>query len=478
MKDAIKTSVFDMHDAVGLAELVKSGEVSASELLDEAIERVEKADDALHLLSARDYDFAQEQIKKGLPEGPFTGVPFLRKDEGCEIEGLATTAGLGILKEYKSTETRTLSKRYMQSGLVMMGATKVPPFCATIDSDRAPYGACLNPWDKTRTPGGSSSGAGAVVGAGALPMAHGNDGGGSLRIPAAWCGAFTMKSSRGRVHNGPVHTEGWMGFATEGTITRSVRDGAVSLDVIMGGETGVRCTAPAPARPYGEEINHPCRKLRIAVQEKTHFGTDFHPDHQKGLSETVKLLESLGHEVVAAAPNIDPDRLSQVLYNCVAVNVDTVLQDIGVMRGKPVGDDELEVFIRTWRGAAKGVTASEYARITEVAMEEAYNFDLFMKDFDAVVSPTMTELPLKIGEIYRHEADFDSFRTHQNQYLAMTQVQNVTGQPAMSVPLHWTEAGMPVGMMFVGRYGDESTLFSLAAQLENAAPWWDRKALF
>jgi len=472
------SDIFDTHDGLGLAALVRNGEVTPGELLDTAIDRVEQTDAKCAVLAARDYDFARGQLAKGLPQGPFTGVPFLRKDEGCDIEGLVTTAGLKILKDNVAIENRTLANRYIQAGLVIFGATKVPPFCVTIDTDRAPYGACRNPWDTSRTPGGSSSGAGAVVGAGALPMAHGNDGGGSLRIPSAWCGAFTMKPSRGRINNGPVYTEGWMGFAVEGTITRSVRDCAAMLDATMGLELGCKADAPQPARPYLEEVSHDCRPLRIAVMEKTHGGADYHPEHQAALTDTVNLLEGLGHTVTTAAPKIDIERLSKELYKTVSINIDTVLDDIGNARGSPVGDDELERLIVTWRNRGKTVSGAEYARILEIAMEEAYAFDSFMVDYDAVLSPTMPEPPLKIGEIYRHEDDYDKFRNHQDKYLAMTQVQNVTGQPAMTVPLWMTSANLPIGMMFVGRYGDESTLFSLAAQLEKACPWWERKALF
>ena len=469
-------SVFDQHDGLDLAKLVRNKEVSAIELLDEAIERTEKADQKLSLLADRYYDFARQQLQRGLPEGPFSGVPFLRKDLCASIEGQSDTVGLKVLKDHKAPQTDTLGQRYLDAGLVIFGSTKVPPFCYTVDSDRADYGACFNPWDQTRTPGGSSTGAGAVVGCGALPMAHGNDGGGSLRIPAAWSGAFTVKPSRGRIPYGPVYTESWLGFAAEGTITRSVRDCAAMLDATMGDPIGRRYSCVAPARSYLEETKHECRPLRIAVMEQTHAGQAFDPEHLDAVHKTAALLESLGHQVEYAAPKLNIEALSVELYKTVAVDTLKVINDLGDARGEPVRDDELETIVRSFRDAGRKVSALEYARINDLSMEAAYDFDHFMAGhYDLVLSPTMPMPPLKIGEIYRNEDSYEAFRVDQDRVLNLTMVQNVTGQPAMTVPLHWGSTGLPIGMMFVARYGDESTLFSLAAQLEKAQPWWDKK---
>lgn len=467
-------SVFEDHDALGLAELVSTGEVSPTELLHEAIERTEHIDEKLGIFAQRDFDFARAQIEQGLPDGPFRGVPFLRKDECCVIEGLVTTSGTRLFADYRPDYTSTLAERYMAAGLVMFGATKVPPFCVTVDTDRAPYGPCLNPWDDTRTPGGSSSGAAAAVASSAIPMAHGNDGGGSLRIPAAWSGAFTMKPSRGRLPDGPIYTEGWLGFATEGTITRSVRDCAAIMDATMGDELGSRYSCPQPPRPYLDETTNECRPLRVAVMTKTHAGDQFHPHHLEATKKTADLLTDLGHHVEEAAPVIDVEDLALQLYLTVAVDIANGLDSVGDMRGSPVVDDELETVLAMFRNRGRHVTAQEYAGINNTSMEAAHAFADFQQNYDVVLSPTMTQPPPPIGEIYRHEADFDAFRQHQNEYMDLTQVQNVTGQPAMSVPLWQSPDNLPVGMMFVGRYGDESTLFSLAAQLEQAQPWWDR----
>jgi len=468
-------SVFERHDGLALAELVRTGQTTATELLDEAIERVEAADVRLNVLADRYHDFAREQIARGLPDGPFHGVPFLRKDEGAEIAGLSSTAGLKLLKDRTAPETRVLAQRYLDAGVVIFGSTTVPPFCVTIDTDRAPYGACRNPWNDALTPGGSSSGSAAVVGGGTLPMAHGNDGGGSLRIPAAWSGAFTVKPSRGRLPGGPVQTEDWLGFATEGTITRSVRDCAAMMDATMGRETGSRYVAPQPERSYLAETERECRPLRIAVMHETHAGDEFHPHHRAAVHDTADLLSGLGHRVELAAPKIDIDALSIELYKTVAVSVCNVVDDIGKSMGREIADDELEVVVRTLRRRGRSVTGQEYARINDLSMEAAFRFDQFLQDYDLLLSPTMAEPPLPIGEIYRHEDDYDAFRQHQDRYLNMTMVQNVTGQPAMSVPLCWSPDGLPIGMMFVARYGDESTLFALASQLEKARPWWDRR---
>lgn len=307
-------------------------------------------------------------------------------------------------------------------------------------------------------------------------MAHGNDGGGSLRIPAAWSGCFTVKPSRGRIPYGPVYTESWNGFAAEGTITRSVRDCAAMLDATMGDTIGRRYTCPQPERSYLEETQHECRPLRIAVMEKTHDGQAFDPEHLEAVHQSARLLADLGHHIEYAAPSINIDALSVELYKTVAVDTLKVLNGIGAARGEPVRDDEIETLVKTFRDAGRDVTALEYANVNDLSMEAAHSFDSFMHQrYDLVMSPTMPVKPLKLGEIFNNDDSYDAFRADQNRCLNLTQVQNVTGQPAMSVPLHWSSDNLPIGIMFVAQYGDESTLFSLAAQLEKARPWWDKK---
>ena len=469
-------SLFDEHDALGLAGLVAAGDVSPTELLDEAIGRVDALDADLHVLADRYHDFARAQIESGLPAGPFTGVPFLRKDSAAEIEGLSATDGVRLLADNVATTTSVLGQRFLESGVVVFGATAVPPMCVTIDTDRSRTGPCGNPWDPTLTPGGSSSGAAAVVGAGALPLVHGNDGGGSLRIPAAWSGAFTVKPSRGRVPNGPTYTEIWMGFATDGVITRSVRDSAAMLDAISGRELGNRYVAPEPQRSYLEETKRPCSPLRIAMLERTHAGAEFDPDYLAATHRTAELLTSLGHHVeTTPSPEFDVDALSVELYKTVAVDLARGFDAMGEARGKPLADDEVEDLLVTLANRGRTVTAAEYARVNELSQEVSYAWDVYMQQFDLVLSPTMPGPPPPLGEIYRYEHDYEAFRVHQDSYLNMTMVQNVTGQPAMSVPLWQSPTGLPIGMMFVARYGDEPTLFSLAAQLEEAEPWWSRR---
>lgn len=476
-------SVFDDHDGLALAGLVAGGAISPSELLDEAIERVDALHDRLNVLTTRDYEWARKLIDDGLPDGPFRGVPFLRKDEGCRIEGLVTTSGTHLLAGSRSPVTSVLAERYLDAGLVIFGSTVVPPFSLTVDTDRNPQGPCRNPWDPTLTPGGSSAGAAAVVGAGALPMAHGNDGGGSLRIPSAWSGAFTVKPSRGRVPNGPVYTEAWLGFATEGTITRSVRDCAAMMDATKGPEVGGRYVAPEPVRPYLEETTMACRPLRVAVMDRTHAGEAFHQDHADATTRTADLLVELGHHVESAAPAVPIEALAQALYRTVAVDVANVIDLIGSELGREVADEELETLIAGFRQRGLTISGQEYAAANQLSMECADAIDRFMvgagsepaRGYDVLLSPTMPDPPPPIGEIYRNEADIDAFSHDHDRLLNMTMVQNVTGQPAMSVPLWTSETGLPIGMMFSARYGDESTLFALAAQLEQAAPWWERR---
>lgn len=467
-------SVFDDHDALGLAELVRSGDISPTELLDEAIERVDAVDRQFGVLADRYEDFARRQIADGLPEGPFTGVPYLRKDCKCEIAGLSATEGTRLLAGRIAETTAVVAERFLDAGVVVFGATSVPPLSASFDTDRSPAGPCRNPWDPSRTSGGSSAGAAVVVATGALPMAHGNDGGGSLRIPAAWSGAFTVKPSRGRVPNGPVYTEDWLGFATEGVVTRSVRDCAAMLDALAGPETGSRYVAPPPPRSYLAETQRPAQNLRVGVLERDHYGTEFDREYLAATHRTADLLASLGHEVESTpSPEFDIDELSQQLFMTVAVDTVRFLRAVGEERGRPVDDAEIEVLPATIRAHGRTVTGEQYARTNDLSMEAAFAWDRFMQRYDLVLSPTMTKPAPPNGEIYRHEDDLDAYRRDIDEYLNMTMVQNVTGQPAMSVPLWRSDSGMPIGMMFVARYGDESTLFSLAAQLEEAQPWRD-----
>jgi len=244
---------------------------------------------------------------------------------------------------------------------------------------------------------------------------------------------------------------------------------------MSGREIGVRYDAPQPARPYIEEVTGQCRPLRIAVAETTHAGDPFHPHHMQATRDTADLLSDLGHHVEVAAPVIDIDGLSRELYKTVAVDIANLLDDVEQARGTKILDEELESLAATFRERGTLITGKEYARVNELSMEAAYAADHFMQEYDLILSPTMTVPPLLIGEIYRHEDDYDAFREHQDGLINMTMVQNVTGQPAASVPLWWSPDGLPIGMMFAARYGDESTLFAISSQLEAAMPWWDRR---
>lgn len=469
-------SLFDIHDGLALADLVQKKVVSPIELLDEAIERVEKADDKVGLIANKTYDFARKQIENGLPEGPFKGVPFMFKDDhGGSIKGLPNTSGAKLLKDHIAPYTQTLSQRYMDAGLVVMGYTKVPPWFVTFDCNRSHYGDCFTPWDTRRISGGSSAGSAAAVGAGAIPMTHGSDGGGSLRLPSAWCGAFTMKPSRGRLPYGPTRSEEWFGMATEGHITRSVRDNAALMDAVMGREKGSRYVAPEPQRSYLEETRHECRTLRVAVMTKDHDGNDFHPHHLAAVEETARLLADLGHHVEYAAPKIEIDELSAKLYDMVSTSAIDTMKEIGDARGRPVELDELEVLMASFVRRGDITRGTDVTRINDLSMQVARDFDDFMDNYDVVMSPTTPEPPTEPGWVYKHEDNLDGFRADQNKILNLTQVQNFTGQPAVSVPLCWSPDGLPVGIMFVGRYGDESTLYSISAQLERAKPWWNKK---
>ena len=469
-------SLYDTHDGLALADLVRKGTVSSLELLEDAIQRVEKADSKVGLIANRTYDYARDQIKQGLPDGPFKGVPFMLKDEEAScIAGLPITTGTKLLQDNVAQTTSTLAQRFLNTGVLMMGYTKVPPWFVTFDCERSWYGRCMTPWNpENGISGGSSAGSAAVVGAGALPMASGSDGGGSLRLPSAWCGAFTIKPSRGRIPAGPPLTEEWFGMATFGHITRSVRDHAALMDATMGIALGSSYTAPQPKRSYLEEVQHECPPLRVAVQTQDHDGREFHPHHLAAVEETARLLEELGHNVEYAAPKIDIEELSNRLYDNVALSTQIAIKALGEQRGRPIDDDELEALIVSFRNRGRVATGPDILRVNELSMLVAYDFAVFMQSYDVVVSATVSRPATEPGWVYRNETNLDEFRRDQNEILNMTQVQNFTGQPAASVPLCWSPDKQPVGIMLVGRYGDESTLYSLSAQLERAKPWWGR----
>ena len=466
---------YESYDALGLADLVRRKQVTPSELLDAALTRAEAAQARLNCFSSILPGHARKQIDAGLGDGPFAGVPFALKDLGAALKGAPLTSGSLAYKDYVADYDAVLTERYKAAGLVIFGQTTTPEFGGTTTTESTLFGATRNPWNLERIAGGSSGGAAAAVAAGVLPAAHASDGGGSIRVPAACCGLFGLKPSRGRMPMGPMRTEGWGGFSINHAISRSVRDSAALLDATHGIETGSRYAAPAPERPYLDEVGRDPGKLRVALWRKAANGTMPDPDAQRGLDATVKLLLSLGHEVEEAEPEIDGPALAATLTRMVSAHLTASLDLWGEQRGRPVEESEVEPV--TWAMArnARTITGVEMARDEVTLQLAAIAYGRMMKRFDVTLSPTITRKPERLGVISLNPTDMRTFAAAIASFPAHCAFYNQTGTPAMSVPLHWTDDGLPLGMMFGAAYGDESLLFRLAGQLEQAQPWSARR---
>jgi len=468
-------SDYDDYDALGLADLVRKKEVSPLELLEEAIARLEKVDGTLNSVPLKHYDEARAAIDAGLPDGPFTGVPFLLKDLHLLMEGTVTSFGSGAFKDNVADHDSTLTERYKQAGLVIFGKSNSPEFGLAGTTEPRLYGPTRNPWNTEHSPGGSSGGAAAAVAAGVLPVANASDGGGSIRIPASACGLFGMKPSRARTPMGPDRGEGWGGMSSSHAVSRTVRDNAALLDATAGPAPGDPYSCSAPARPFLEEVGIDPRPLRIAVTATGPNGNRADADVRAGLDATVALLEELGHHVTEAAPKIDATDMTAAQIGLIASSIALTLDMRGEALGRPVSQQDVENI--TWAIAenGRGLNGTDVARGTLLIHQFGRKVASFMEDYDVLLSPTLALPPVPLGTVNMDSDDIGAYIDINARYMPFAGLFNMTGQPSMSVPLHWTADGLPVGMMFTAPFGDESTLFQLAGQLERAQPWGDRR---
>lgn len=463
------------HDGLGLADLVRRREISAEELLDMAIRKVEALNPRLNFMAQRHYDHGRAAIRRGLPDGPFLGVPWLLKDLGIYIAGEVTGEGSRYFNGNRATVTSELVHRYERAGLVIFGKTTTSELGTMPTTEPLSAGPTRNPWNPDLIAGGSSGGAGAVVGAGVLPGAHASDGGGSIRIPSSCCGTFGLKPSRGRMPMGPQHTERSNGMSVHHAITRSVRDSAALLDATHGMEAGSRYTAPAPARPWLREVDDDSKGLRIALQLTPAPGTILDPECVAAARAAARLCESLGHHVEEAAPDIDLAALQAAIYPVVGGEIAATIQERARATGVEPGPDMLEpttLYIYKYGLESRAV---DYTKANDLAQDAAVKMARFMERHDVILSPTLGSLPVKIGMLGPNATDADAVRTAIYRMIPFTSLMNQTGQPSMSVPLSMSRSGVPIGIMFSARYGDEATLFRLAGQLERASPWAGRR---
>jgi amidase/6-aminohexanoate-cyclic-dimer hydrolase len=465
------------YDAMGLAELVRKKEVSARELLSEAVTRAEAAQQELNCFSAMFPDLGEAQIDTGLPDAPFAGVPMAVKDLGFEIKGQPITNGSLAFRDNVASYDSVLCKRYKAAGFAFFGQTTSPEFGLTTTTESLLYGETVNPWDTTRTSGGSSGGASACVAAGVIPLAHASDGGGSIRIPAGCTGLFGMKPSRGRTPMGPATTEGWNGQSTVHAVSRSVRDSAALLDVTHGREVGSRYVAPAPDSTFLSALDSDPKPLKIALWSTAPNGTKPDPDAQAGLDKTRALLEALGHHVEEAGPQLDGEMLGKSLMVTVSAAIAMVMEARGEALGRELGPEDMEPVTARFVELGNTIPMKELMKATQASITAGLIYEQFLIDggYDMVLSPTLSRVPDKTGVLSLNPADMAAYTEAVTSFAPWCAISNQAGSPAMSVPLHWTDANLPIGMMFGARTGNEWELFQLAGQLERAAPWANRR---
>ncbi|HWZ41572.1 MAG TPA: amidase [Bradyrhizobium sp.] len=456
-------------DAVGLAELVRKKQVTPKELLDEAIERTAKVDPEINAVVVRHYDYAAQQIARGLPDGPFTGVPFLLKDLDL-LKGTRTTFGASILRNDVADHNSTLAQRFLDAGVAIFGKSASPEFGLIPTTEPRLHGPTRNPWNLAHSSGGSSGGAGAAVAARILPVAHASDGGGSIRIPASACGVFGLKPTRARNPLGPDRGEGWGGLSCGHVVSISVRDSAAMLDATAGPELASIYYAPPPERPFAEEVRREPGRLRVAFTDKSPYDEAIDGEVAAAVRDVAAMLEKLGHRVEERAPKLPADP-AMVMMNVVSAHTALTVRQTEQRFGHAMTGNDFENLTLAIAHNAQGTTATDYVAAQFAAYQISRALYEFMASCDVFLAPTLCTPPLRLGELNAMSEDISHIGPALRRYMPGTSMFNMSGQPAMSVPLAWSKAGLPLGMMFAARFGDEATLFRLAAQLEQERPW-------
>jgi amidase len=467
-------------DATAQAELVSTGQASPRELVDAAIRRIEKLDGELNAVVTRLFEKARAAADGELPDGPLRGVPFLLKDLGALSSGDPYAGGVKAARAagYVADHDSVVTERFRAAGLVCLGRTNTPELGLVPTTEGEAYGPCRNPWDLGRSTGGSSGGSAAAVASGMVPVAHASDGGGSIRIPASECGLVGLKPSRGRVPMWPEAAESWGGMTVQLGVSRSVRDVAAMLDVAAGPCPGDLHTPAAPDRPWRREVGADPGRLRIGLLSSSPEGsTTTHPECVAAAEETARLLESLGHTVEPEFPKAlaDPD-ISQAFLPCYGTWTALELDWWGELLGRPLTAHDVEP--ATWAVAevGRGVSGTQFvAALSAVHRYSARVQRWWTEGWDLLLTPTISKPPPPLGE-YAAQPDNPFWPvTRSVVEVAYTIPFNMTGQPAISLPLHWTAEGLPVGSQLVAAYGREDLLLRVAAQLEQAHPWADRR---
>jgi amidase len=471
-------------DATALADLVAQGQVSPTELLDAALSAVDERNPAINAVVLINEGAARKAIADGLPPGPFRGVPFLIKDLGIEARDFPSHNGSRLLRNTRYPGDSAIFARIRATGVVTFGRTTSPEGGIGAATEAAVYGGpTRNPWHLYHTPGGSSGGAGAAVAAGIVAMAHGSDGGGSVRIPASNCGLFGFKPTRARLPDGPYAGEGWAGMAIDGFLTRSVRDTAVMLDACEGSDAGAPYCAPPLTRGHAAAISRPPRRLRIGLCDTTFTGDPIHPEVAAAVRAAGQVLESLGHHVAPARPTADVPGMMRAWTDIVAIG--TALGIRSALQGRPLTPDLVEGI---GRGACAHAETLHPTRYLE-AVGQIHAFGRQMAGFfgdgpdsggpDILLSATLAEPPARVGRFNHDTEDYVAYRTGHDgifAYSPFCAVFNASGQPCASLPLGTSSAGLPIGIHLAAAFGQDETLIALCAEVERAAPWAGKRA--
>ena len=463
------------YDALGLAELVAKRQINPTELLQAVRQRVEAFNPKLNSFCHLFFDKAEAQIKQGLPAGPFRGVPFALKDLGQYLSGTITSAGSRVWKDSVADFDSTYVVRLKRAGLVIFAKTNSPELGLTTTTESLLYGNTHNPWNLERTSGGSSGGSAAAVASRIIPAAHASDGGGSIRIPASCCGLFGLKPTRGRVPMGPSQFEGWNGFSCHHAVTVSVRDSAALLDATAGAELGSPYFSPQPDKTFLGETRVAPGKLRIALCVDTPGGTPLDPECRKAVLGAAKLCETLGHRLEPQKLPIDNGSMRDAFLTVINVSIARTLADAARTLGREVGEKDVEPITWGMMQAGKKTDVIAYSRAIAASHQVGLAMARFHEKYDVILSPVLAKPPVPLGVLSLSPQNAQAFAKEITEFGPYTALYNVTGQPSMSVPLHWTPDGLPVGVMFSGRFGEDALLLRLAAQLEKAQPWAGRR---
>jgi Asp-tRNA(Asn)/Glu-tRNA(Gln) amidotransferase A subunit family amidase len=469
---------YQSYDAVDLARLVKRGHADPIELLEIAIARAEIFNPQYNFMAVKLYDYARKVLKQGRPKGDLAGVPYLLKDLSIHLKATPMTSGSRLYKDFVSSYDSTLATRYKDAGLIMFGRTTSPEFGMSITTESVLHGVTRNPWNPDLSPGGSSGGSAVAVALGVVPAAHASDGGGSIRIPASACGLFGMKPSRGRTPFGPVAMEGSGGLSIMHAISRTVRDSAALLDISHGTEVGAHYAVPTPKIPYLAEVKRSPGKLKIGVVSGEGSGVKIEADCLKALEHARLLCQDLGHNTASVKwpEQVTPAGYTDIMSTLMGAEGMYAIGATERYLGRKVTQDEIESVNWHQVERMRDIDSSSYLTAKRTMVQVAKAMHERYKDYDVILSPTLSALPPKLGTVSANQ-NVELISEGLVKYAALTTPYNISGQPAMSVPLYWNKDNLPVGVMFAAQKYEEGLLYRLAGQLEEAAPWAHRRPI-